>query len=397
MGDKVEISQRALVAGLLVLCACGGSAAEGDDDLTLAVSRPAATWVPLGGNLSPDSAALVTALTLASDPRPEPVLALSTLEPATQVEHTVVLRWHDSGWAALGEPLPALGPSLALDRRRHEYVCTGGAGPFVSRWDGARWLALGGNIGEETGYKGGRYQVDRCGGIVIDGSGAPIVAWSADVGAKANVVYAARWNRSLHKWEGLGAGSIGGRATSAYLDIDAQDRLYVAAYSPGGSYGGGATTRVWRWSGSSWSQLGADLPGTDSPVVGVYEDAAYLALYDNASDGISVLRWHKGSWLALPSPGRGTLPALDFTPSGKPVIAYVEGDPTTSALLQVKYLSDGVWRSAGTRVADATGQLIDNLELSLDSHGRPSIAWSLQDAQSGKSGVFVRRYEAALR
>lgn len=71
--------------------------------------------------------------------------------------------------------------------------------------------------------------------------------------SKANAVYAARWNRQQERWEGLGPGSIGGRATDVYVDIDVQDRLYVAAYSPGGSYGGGATTRVWRWSGSSWA------------------------------------------------------------------------------------------------------------------------------------------------
>lgn len=394
MDRKCKIAQRCLLAvsGLLLLGSCAGPAAEEDDALESAVSSRSASWAPLGGNLSPSSAALVTMVSLAGDPRLQPVLAFSYIDSA-QADKTQVARWSGGDWVALGQPFAALGPSDASDSQRHPYVCVGGGGPFVHRWSGASWAALGGNISEETGYKGSRYQVDSCGGLVLDSTETPIVAWSADVGAKANLVYAARWNRQLQKWEGLGAGSIGGRATSAVLDIDARDRLYVAAYSPGGSYGGGATTRVWRFQGGTWTQLGQDMPGTDSPVIAVYENTAYLALSSHASTALRVLRWQEDSWLDLPSPGGGTLPALDFTPSGKLVLAYV--DDGTPARLRVKYLSGGTWHSVGASVSDAAGESIGDLDLSLDARGRPCLAWHEQDA-SGNTSVLVRRYGAAL-
>lgn len=396
MYRKCKIARRCLLAvtGLLLLGSCAGPAAEDDDALESAVSRRAASWESLGENLSPSPAALVTRVALAGDPRLQPVLAFSYIDSAAQADTTLVARWSGDGWVALGQPLAALGPSIASDSQRHPYVCLGGGGPFVHRWSGASWAALGGNIGEETGYKGARYQADSCGGLVLDSTETPIVAWSADVGAKANLVYAARWNRQLQKWEGLGAGSIGGRATSAVLAIDARDRIYVAAYSPGGSYGGGATTRVWRFQGSTWTQLGQDMPGTDTPEIAVYENTAYLALYSNASGGLRVMRWQEDSWLELPSPGGGTLPALDFTPSGKPVLAYADdGAPTR---LRVKYPSGGTWRSVGESVSDAAGESIGDLDLSLDARGRPCLAWHEQDASGGNTSVLVRRYGTAL-
>lgn len=398
MSQKSRVSRRCLFMGLLVLGACGSTPApvpvEDADELSSAVSSQAASWTPLGGNLSPEPDSLVTRLSLAGDPRLEPVLAFSTIDQVTGAEQTRVARFGDGDWVALGPPLAALGPSIANDSQRRAYLCTGSGGPLVRRWNGISWVALGGNISEETGYQGARYQVGSCGGMVLDSADTPIVVWSADVGAKANAVYAARWNRQQQRWEGLGPGSIGGRATDVYMDIDVQDRLYVAAYSPGGSYGGGATTRVWRWSGSSWTQLGEDMPGTASPVIGVYQNTAYLALRDNASGEIGVLRWRQGAWLRLPTPGRGELPALDFSKSGKPVVAYADTGPP--AALRVKYFTAGAWHSVGASVANETDKLVGGVELSLDSRGRPSIAWSEQDPGGSQAGVFVRRASAAL-
>lgn len=393
MGQEL-ISRSCLFMGLLAVGACENAPAEADDVLAAAVFSQTASWAPLGENLRPEPTALVTRLSLAGDPRLEPVIAFSAIDQVSGAEQTRVARWSDSGWVALGPSLVALGPSVGNDSQRRAYLCTGGGGPFVRRWNGTRWVAVGGNISEETGYQGMRYQVGSCGGLVLDSADTPIVAWSADVGAKADAVYAARWNPQQRKWEGLGPGNIGGRATSAYMDIDVQDRLYVAAYSPGGSYGGGATTRVWRWSGSSWSQLGADMPGTASPVIGVYDNSAYLALRENASGEVALLTWRQGGWLRLPTPGRGELPALDFTPSGKPVVAYVEAGPP--ATLRVKYLTAGAWQNAGPSVSDETDKFVGGIELSLDSRGRPSIAWNEQDAGGSNVGVFVWRSSAAL-
>lgn len=378
----------ALLAGL---GACGGSPVGGDE-LELPAEQRAARWVPLGGDLNPDPAALLSKPSLTGDPRLEPVLGFSSTELDTGIDRTRILRWDSGGWVPLGGPLPEGGPSIGSDGQRRIVACTGG-GPFVRRWNGSAWIALGGNISEETGYKGTRYSVGPCGGIVFAQGDTPLVVWSADVGAKANAVYAARWNQQSRKWDGLGPGNIGGRATSVYADIDSQDRLHIAAYTPGGSYGGGATTRVWRWNGSSFDQLGADMPDTDAPVIGVYEDTPYLALHDNPSGAIRVMRWQRDSWRALPSPGPGGSPALGFTESGKLIVAYVEsGAP---ARLRVRYLTGSTWHNAGPNPVAETNGHVDRLDLTVDGRGRPSLAWTEQDAQ-GKSRLFVRRYSAAL-
>lgn len=393
MGRKLRVFQVCwlAVAGLLALVACGGSAAEADDVLAAVEFSRAASWLPLGGNLSPDPAAAVSGLALAAAPRQQPVVAFSYTDPVNQADETLVARW-SGGWGALGPPLLAHGPALASDRQRHVHVCTGG-GPFVQRWRGASWAALGGSIGEETGYKGARYQVDACGGLVFDSSDTPVVAWSADVGAKANAVYAARWNHLLQKWEGLGPGGVGGRATTVSLGIDGHDRLYLATYSPGGSYGGGATTRVWRWQGSSWTQLGPDMTGTDSPVVAADEDTAYLTFYDKASGALRVMQWQQGRWQELPSPGAGMLPSLAFTPSGKLVVAAADGSPSR---LWVKLLQAGSWHAVGSSVSDAPDRVVGGLALRLDAHGRPCVAWHDQDSSGGRSSVLVSRYSASL-
>lgn len=389
-----SMSGMGLLSGLFaVLGACGGSAPGlSDEELELSVEQRTARWIALGGDLNPEPAALLSKPSLTGDPRLDPVVAFSVMGLDTGADKTHVSRWDSGDWVSLGSPLPEGGPSIGSDGQKRILACTGG-GPFVRRWNGSAWIALGGNISEETGYRGTRYQVARCGGIVLDQTETPLVVWSADVGAKANAVYAARWNRQSQKWDGLGPGSIGGRATSVYADIDSQDRLHIAAYTPGGSYGGGATTRVWRWNGSSFDQLGEDMPATDAPVIGVYEDTPYLALHDNQSGAIRVMRWQRNSWRILPSPGQGGSPALGFTRSGKLIVAYVEsGAPT---LLRVKYLTGSAWHSAGPSAVAETDNYADRLDLTVDGRGRPSLAWAEEDAQ-GHSSMFVRRNSAAL-
>lgn len=383
-----------LLSGLFAVHgACGGPAAGlGDEELELLAEQRAARWVPLGGDLNQGPAALLSRPSLTGDPRIEPVVGFSGMDLDTGADKTRVARWSDGEWVPLGMPLDEGGPSIGSDGQKRIVACTGG-GPFVRRWNGSAWMALGGNISEETGYKGTRYSVDRCGGIAFAQGDTPLVVWSADVGAKANAVYAARWNRQLQKWDGLGPGSIGGRATSVYADIDSQDRLHIAAYSPGGSYGGGATTRVWRWNGSSFDQLGADMPDTDAPVIGVYEDTPYLALHDNQSGVIRVMRWQRESWRALPSPGQGGSPALGFTQSGKLIVAYVESGAST--VLRVKYLSGSAWHSAGPGAVAETDNYVDRLDLTVDGRGRTSVAWTEEDSQA-RSSLFVRRLSAAL-
>lgn len=359
----------------------------------------AATWEPLGGDLNPQPAAYVSSPSLAGDPRSNPVVAFAASDPTTIDETTYVSRWNGSRWIAVGSALPAFGPAIGLDNAGGIFLCTDSGsdspdpGPYVWRWDGTTWLRVGGDVSVETGYPGVRYSVDACGGIVLDSSGAPIVSWSADVGAKANAVYAARWDDVSQKWVGLGSGSIGGRATDTYLDISQGDHLYLATWKPGGSYGGNNTTYAWRWNGTTWRQLGTDMVDTYDPVISAYRETPYLALAQR--DGqLQVMRWRNGTWQRLPSPGVGSSPAIDFSPSGKPVLAFAEvGDTVTR--LRVRYFKAGAWQDVGEAVTEpSSSDVFVRFDLSIDAKGRPTVGWTSES--TGESSVFVKRYQQAL-
>ena len=385
---------------------CGGSqpgdepASDGPATVAkFALEAKTGTWARLGGDLDPAPAEPASQPSLTFDQQSRPVVAFSVHDSVADTDATAVLGWRGNRWIALGPKLAGGGPSIAADSQDRIAVCLGTttqAGPFAARWNGSTWAPLGGDVGVETGYKIGRYSWPTCGGIVTDSSDVPIIAWSADVGSKANAVYGARWNRRQQRWQGLDP-AIDSRATDASVDIDDQDRVYIASFTPGGSYAGGATTRVWRWGGAGWKQLGADMPNTAGPVIAVRGNAAaFLALSDAAGATIHVKRWRAGAWQDLPSPGGGSNLALDFTPSGRPVLAYA--DATAPNLIPVKYFADGAWHELGAGIATTAGSspsLAPTLDLGVDRRGRATVAWTQGDTATGFA-VAVARYDVAL-
>lgn len=390
--------RKPLLALLWALSACSGSRVESEESAEFldgeasAAFVERASWTRLGGELTPEPTDFVSGLSLSAAPRREPVLALSTLDSTTGAESSQVLRWTGSEWLRLAAALPEGGPSLAVASSGRLYACTG-EGPLVRRWNGTRWIAVGGNISVETGAQGTRYQVERCGGIVLDGSDTPLVAWTAHRGPKADSVHAARWSAERARWEALGSEGVPVRAPYAYLDIDARDRPYLATFSPGGSYGGGATTRVFRFGGDSFSQLGGDLPGSDQPVIGLYDNTPYLALTDSGSGELRLLRWQGATWSPLPSPGRGSGAVLGFSLSGKPIIAYVDAGAAT--VIRVAYYAGGRWQAVGDGVAEVTDAQV-SLALAIDARGLATVAWSAADPTGSDFHVYASRYGAAI-
>jgi len=383
-------------------------------------------WVPLNGNLIPENGGLVRP-SLAADPRVNPVLGFNNFENGA----VSVVRWRGDAWESIGPDIEGTsGPSIGLDAQKRIFLCqsgkyaTPGAALNVFRFNDKAWSPIGGDVAAEAGYiTGPRHVVDACGGIALDSSGNPIVSWEALVGAKSWAVFAARWDEDQKSWKGLGDGHItGGRAVTTYVDIDANDRPYLATTNTNG-YGIGrvTTTQVWRWNDHVWVQLGADMPGAENTVIGVYENTPYLVLHyvesdpatgDILIDELRVMRWRQGSWQTLPSPGNGigiARPALDFTSSGKPVVAYIESLEEGKTLnVLVKRWTGKTWENVGDAVASVTCSLPScypdvSLDLSLDSQGRPIVAWGETNYTLASDGSYtpvsrleVRRYSNAL-
>ncbi len=405
---------RMVINSLLLSTVIGSSAALAQE------------WVPLNGSLISDTGGLVRP-SLAADPRANPILGFDNYESGT----TSVLRWRGDTWESFGPNIPGTsGPSIGIDADRRIYLCQSGkyatpsATLTVSRSIGKVWRQIGGDIALEAGYvTGPRHVVDTCGGIALDSSSNPIVTWSALVGAKSWAVFAARWDEDQKSWKGLGDGQItGGRSVSTYVDINANDRPYLATTNTNGAGASRVTiTQVWRWNNLVWEQLGANMPGAENTVIGVYENTPFLALHyierdpttsDTLIDELRVMRWRQGNWQAFPSPGKGIANgniALDFTPSGKPVIAYIESpDEGLTLNVLVKYWTGKIWKQAGEAVTTASCNLTScypevSLDLSLDPKGRPIVAWGETNYTLASDGSYtpfnrldVKRYSNAL-
>lgn len=356
-------------------------------------------WEWLGQNPIVETGNYVSSPSLTADPRPNPVLAFSTMDGVTYEDTTFVSRWNGKTWVAVGQPVAGAGPSIGLDSERRIYLCTNG-GPYVYRWNGATWVQIGGDIALEAGYRiGPRHVVDSCGGIVLDSEDVPTVTWAAYTGAKIWTTYAARWDKRQQKWIGLGPDALAeGRDAGIYLDIDARDRPYVATYETiGAGLSRVTTTRVLRWNGNAWNQLGPDMPYAENPVIGVYNNKAYLAIQTD-NQVIKVMRWLQDSWQELPSPGNGVRPILDFTLSGKPVIAYLdeltnESGETTTAI-RVKFFRGEAWFDVGDAVATTTDSAAP--DLSIDAKGQPTVVWTEIDYINNFNMLFIMRLNVAL-
>jgi hypothetical protein len=163
------------------------------------------------------------------------------------------------------------------------------------------------------------------------------------------------------------------------------------------------------------------MPGAENAVIGVYENTPYLALRhvnrdpvtgDIITDELRVMRWHQGSWQAFPSPGKGIADGdirLNFTPSGRPVIAYIESpDEGLTLNVIVKYWTGKTWKQAGEAVTTASCNLPScypqiYLDLSLTANGRPIVAWGETNYKPAFDGSYtpvnrliVKRYSNAL-
>jgi hypothetical protein len=404
---KQTIRFNRIINGLLLTAIIGSSGALAHE------------WVSLDGGIPAET---VFRPSLAADLRLNPVLGF-------EKGGVSVVRWRKDKWENLGPPIMgASGPSIGLDAQEHIYLCDSGkyastGAPNVFLWEGKTWRSIGGDIAVEAGYKiagsSARHVVDACGGIVLDSSSNPIVTWGAEVGVKSWAVFAAQWDKKQKSWKGLGEGAVvGGRVVSTYLDIDATDHPYLATtYTNGNGLSRVTTTQVWRWDGHVWDQLGADMPNAEGTVIGVYENTPYLALHyvDHYATGtihtdeLRVMRWRGGSWQALPSPSKGFssplefTPALDFTPSGKPVVAYLESlDQGQTVNILVKYWTGKTWQSAGDKVASlpcyapASCPPAVLLDISLDPQGRPIVAWGEYDYLAPSSLINVKRYSSSL-
>lgn len=214
-------------------------------------------------------------------------------------------RWDGTSWSTLGPGLN--GAVRALD------VFDDGSGPAlyaggefyasgstslnrVARWNGVEWSSLGGGL---SGYSGGFQPVVR--GLRTWTTGPAPGLYAVGSFATAGAIAAsnvARWTGST--WTALGAGVSWAAFDALPYDDGSGPALFVSGQFP--MAGGVPASGIARWNGAAWSALGSGLGG-----------------------------WLGGSWSAVGGPMAGASHGLQVFDDGTGPALYVGGQSTAGS------------------------------------------------------------------
>lgn len=180
----------------------------------------------------------------------------------------------------------------------------------VYEWSGSSWSQVGSDIQ-------GQYTYDRFGSAVaISSDGSRIVSGArySDNGSGATAdlgtVQVFDWSGSA--WSQVGATLVGEAAGDNFgqsVSISSNgSRIAVGAAGNDGAASGAGHVRVFSWSGSAWSQLGADIDGqyasdASGTAVAISGDGATVAIGAPGNDGggtdsgsVRVFVWSGSAW-----------------------------------------------------------------------------------------------------
>jgi hypothetical protein len=239
-----------------------------------------------------------------------------------------IARWNGSAWSALGTGMGdavlalAFAPSGTLYAAGAFTTAGGGAANRVASWNGSAWSALGTGIAAGSGLA---LVVGPDNSLYLGGNFATVG------GVTAN--YIARWNGSA--WSALGTG--------------ADNIVQALAFAPNGTlYAGGVFNtiggltirKIAGWNGSAWADIGANMPsGSQVFVVRFAPDnnmyigglsfstVAGIVLPDNAA------LWTGSAWSPVPIdlPGTASVSDFFFSRDGALTVAYNTSGTATAA------------------------------------------------------------------
>lgn len=235
------------------------------------------------------------------------------------------------------------GPDLYIGG---DFTRAGSAGTLtweVARWDGSTWSGLGGGPGGDV----------LALASFDAGSGSSLIAGGTFDAFGSRTV--SRWTGST--WSSLGAWASG---TSVRALATFNDGSGNALYA-GGSFtnaGGVPASNIARWNGSSWSAVGAGLPGQVNALY-VFDDGFGAKLYAGGSfqgGGLNRLaRWNGTAWTSVGGGVSAAVNTITAYDDGNGRALYVGGDftlvgpsPALSALRVAKWTASGGWASAGS-------------------------------------------------
>ena len=338
--------------------------------------------------------------------------------------HVRVYEWSGMAWTQLGADIDGeatgdnSGESVSLSADGNRLAIgapyangTDSGHVRVYQWSGMAWTQLGTDIDGEAAGDG----FGRSVSLSSEGNRLAIgTPWNDDNSGHVRVY---EWLDS--KWAQLGA-DIDGDATAPYTGFSVSlssdgNRLAVGApWSHGnGSYSGHA--RVYQWSGTAWTQLGADIHGEaasddSGKSVSLSSDGNRLAIGAPGNDGngsesghARVYQWSDMAWTQLGADIDGEAAednsgAVSLSSDGNRLAIGAprnDGNGTGSGHVRIYQWSGMAWTQLGT---DIDGEAAEDYSgaVSLSSDGnRLAIGAGGNDGNGDHSG-HVRVFDLSM-
>lgn len=336
-------------------------------------------WETVGGSAAPNG--LVEALAVYDEGAGPRLFAVGRFPKSGSPFHTV-MRWDLTHWTGV-DPSSAFTPPFVYDAEVHDV----GAGPtlFVggattmSSWDGSVWtpdipgrpkgivtfysrgtdLVVGGGFtaakvkpapsaGAATwdgvswkplgsGFRGPDEQVN---GLEFFDEGAGPVLFAGGVFLEAGGSPFSR----IARWDGAAWSDVGGGLDGDVYGLRAFDDGSGSALYAVGDFGlaGGAVAvnRVGRWDGATWSAVGNGLPGNARAVID-FDDGSGAALWVGGLFQ-DLYRWDGSSWRLVPNSGLFGIDELAVHDAGSGPELYA------AAATQIVRWDGAAWSPVGT-------------------------------------------------
>lgn len=315
-----------------------------------------------------------------------------------------VLRWTGLGWSAPlgGTFAPSVdrlasvdlgaGPELVIATSYYPGTISQGAVNRVLRWDGAAWVAVGGDFNGEfkalTSYDSGTGpQLYVAGGFTSAGGTA--------------VSRIARWDGV--SWNDVGGGIASGEIVAFAVHDDGSGS---ALYAAGGfsSAGGVPAQSIARWNGTSWSSVGVGFGGSGVAVAALCSHAGSLYAggtfsFAGGNPVSNVARWNGATWSGfapLSASGFGpVVQAITAFDDGTGARIYIGGTFTNSGVVQlsrIARLNGTSWTALGTGISGVTGSAVQALQGWNDGTGPRLFAAGSFAVAGGKPSKNVAQW-----
>ena len=342
--------------------------------------------------------------------------------------HVRVYSWNGTAWTQLGADIDgeaatdqsgysvsmnAAGDRVAIGAYNNSGNGSASGHVRVYRWDGTAWTQLGADIDGEaaTDYSGTSVSMNAAGDRVA--IGAP---YNGTSGTSRGHVRVYSWNGTA--WTRLGAdidGEAAGDTSGTSVSMNAVgDRVAIGAKSNDGNGSNSGHVRVYRWNGTAWTQLGADIDGeaaTDQSGTSVSMNAVgdRVAIGASFNDGTSgtdrghvrVYSWNGTAWTQLGADIDGEAVndqsgySVSMNAAGDRVAigAYNNsGNGSASGHIRIYSWNGTVWTQLGVDINGEAANDYSGYSVSMNAAGDKVAIGALRNDGNGSDSGHVRVY-----